>query len=272
MKRKVHNFAIGQKINHLTVLSRTKRNNVACWECQCDCENKTIIYPQSFDLANNKITSCGCVKKKNMQKVGKNNTGNFKPADIAGLMFNYIEVITFSRTTDGVHYWNCYCNGCNEFKEIEQNSIKYYAKSCGCLKIENAKKLGHARRAKDPKIQSAKKAFEKYSKEGLTFEQFLELSQQPCYICTKLPNESNCCNIYQYKETTYVTDLDSVNYFYNGLDRKDNNLLHTIDNVKPCCKICNSAKLNRTFDNFNDHIINIFNKILNTSELRKLIK
>ena len=33
-------------------------------------------------------------------------------------------------------------------------------------------------------------------------------------------------------------------YIYNGIDRIDNNKGYTMDNVVPCCEICNNAKKN----------------------------
>ena len=33
-------------------------------------------------------------------------------------------------------------------------------------------------------------------------------------------------------------------FFYNGIDRVDNSIGYTADNVVPCCKTCNSAKSN----------------------------
>lgn len=33
-------------------------------------------------------------------------------------------------------------------------------------------------------------------------------------------------------------------YIYNGLDRKDNSTGYTLENVVPCCKMCNNSKKN----------------------------
>ena len=47
-------------------------------------------------------------------------------------------------------------------------------------------------------------------------------------------------------------------YIYNGVDRKDNNLGYTIDNCVPCCHRCNSMKSNLSYQNFIQHISNIY--------------
>jgi len=39
-------------------------------------------------------------------------------------------------------------------------------------------------------------------------------------------------------------------YIYNGLDRIDNEKGYLLDNVTPCCKICNQAKHALSLDDF----------------------
>lgn len=44
----------------------------------------------------------------------------------------------------------------------------------------------------------------------------------------------------------------------NGIDRKDNTKGYILDNCLPCCKICNYMKKDSTYDEFVQHIKNIF--------------
>ena len=37
---------------------------------------------------------------------------------------------------------------------------------------------------------------------------------------------------------------------FNGIDRKDNNRGYCTDNVVPCCKACNRAKMSTPYDKF----------------------
>lgn len=68
---------------------------------------------------------------------------------------------------------------------------------------------------------------------GLEFkidkENFYTLTQQPCVYCGEL-NE------------------------YNGLDRIDSSIGYTIENVVPCCSICNKMKLDHSKEFFFEHI------------------
>jgi len=70
----------------------------------------------------------------------------------------------------------------------------------------------------------------------LTFEQFSEIINKPCTYCSL----SNA----------------------RGVDRLDSSKSYTLDNVTPCCKICNSMKSDMTSQEFIEHIEKIMsNKI-----------
>jgi hypothetical protein len=73
-------------------------------------------------------------------------------------------------------------------------------------------------------------------KDGLEFLDFLRISQEPCHYCGSPPS-----NLAKQKKRTFR---------YNGLDRKDSSLPHTLDNVVPCCKTCNFAKQGVGYEEF----------------------
>jgi hypothetical protein len=65
----------------------------------------------------------------------------------------------------------------------------------------------------------------------LTFEQFVEIGANPCYICGTPPNGE-----------------------LNGLDRVNNAEGYTSDNIRSCCSNCNYMKRNHSLDGFLEHI------------------
>lgn len=77
--------------------------------------------------------------------------------------------------------------------------------------------------------------FSKYKKRAarvghpfkLSWGMFLVLTSLPCYYCSRPPS-----NRLPRKE----------DFFYNGIDRKNNDLPYTIENSVPCCAICNRGK------------------------------
>ena len=54
----------GQKFNSLRVVQRvgTSKDGQALWQCQCDCENVSLVDGKSLRTGNTK--SCGCSRKK----------------------------------------------------------------------------------------------------------------------------------------------------------------------------------------------------------------
>ena len=142
--------------------------------------------------------------------------------------------------------WLCKCD-CGTEKLIDGVSLRNgNTKSCGCLKKELLTKLNENKEIKHNRLSlgvaSLRKTIDSYKriakKRGrsfeLTQEQFVELTKKDCHYCGASPNnitESNNC----YGE-----------YIYNGIDRIDNSKGYTLDNVVPCCKICNYAKRNLT--------------------------
>ena len=72
----------------------------------------------------------------------------------------------------------------------------------------------------------------------LTFEEFINLTQQNCYYCKHFPNQ-------------IVKQRGAFGeYVYNGIDRLDNTKGYTLDNCVSCCKTCNIMKLDLSFDIF----------------------
>ena len=62
-------------------------------------------------------------------------------------------------------------------------------------------------------------------------------------------------------------------YLYNGLDRIDSSCKHTLNNVVPCCIICNRMKNDRSLHDFNNWIIAVYNRIsIIKSKLYDIIK
>jgi 5-methylcytosine-specific restriction endonuclease McrA len=55
--------------------------------------------------------------------------------------------------------------------------------------------------------------------------------------------------------------LDGL-FIYSGLDRIDNNLPHTEENVVPCCKQCNKAKSYRSQEEFFEWVENVYKNLI----------
>jgi hypothetical protein len=87
-------------------------------------------------------------------------------------------------------------------------------------------------------------------KTGLEFniskDEFRQLTQEKCHYCGTKPNNIS----YRGKRGTYKTGKYLSQYVYNGLDRIDSSKGYTLDNVVPCCGICNHAKHTMSYEEF----------------------
>lgn len=90
-------------------------------------------------------------------------------------------------------------------------------------------------------------------KSGLEFEidveAFRSLTQEYCHYCGSPPN-----NTMKRKTGKHVSVLK-----YNGLDRIDSTRGYTLENVVPCCGICNHAKHTMSYHDFTNWLTTVVN-------------
>lgn len=172
-----------------------------------------------------------------------------KRVDLAGRIFGYLEVISPEYIIAGKRsrtYWTCKCV-CGTIHKVEHGSLqKGNVTSCGCRSkglISDKLKKGGYRANLVVAFHGIKSSARQrnYSHE-IDLETFHEISQKECFYCGDV--KTNCC-----KERTTCEP-----FFYNGLDRIDNNIGYIADNVVSCCKFCNWAKSTMTQKEFFDHI------------------
>jgi hypothetical protein len=165
----------------------------------------------------------------------------------------------------------CKCD-CGNEKITNLSSVKRQrTNSCGCLAVESIQNIhqrayASGRYTRDAKISSAKHVFNKRYKDGnLSFREFLELVTQNCFYCGAKP--ANCHNVYRnrlYNSTNKVGYTKERillgDFISNGLDRIDSNGKHDRDNVVPCCKFCNQAKMKQTQQDFFNLVSRIYER------------
>jgi 5-methylcytosine-specific restriction endonuclease McrA len=172
-----------------------------------------------------------------------------KKLDITGEKYNRLTAISFNEKTNK---WLCKCD-CGTIKEIKLDKLRGgKTKSCGCLnneaRIAKAHKLYSACIKYEPHIASAVKTWRRRYSDGLSFEDFMYISQMNCFYCGKSP--ANIANSHKHDKKAAKQTVANGNFIYNGLDRMDSAKNHNINNVVPCCWRCNSAKSNKSLDEF----------------------
>ncbi len=192
--------------------------------------------------------------------------------ELIGTKYGYLTIIEEAafriKNNYKQRYWNCLCD-CGNYKEINHGELmkNNRIKSCGCKTKETTlKKIKEYNDNKYKKLSctASEYAFYKTYKHSptvklrnkefnISFDNFIKLVRLDCYYCGT--NPINKRYSYAKKEFQYL----------NGLDRVDNFKGYTLDNVVPCCFICNKAKGTMTcieFKNWVNKIYKFQNKII----------
>jgi hypothetical protein len=159
--------------------------------------------------------------------------------NLTGQRFGKLETISRAPNYKNKTRWNCICDCGEKTTVFSLNLKKGNTKSCGCLNTHH-RFLDATLTAKHSLYYRYKKVCAKnrnYSF-SLNFAEFIALTEQNCHYCGKKPN--------QFCKRKY----DRKIFFYNGLDRLNNDRGYDSDNVVPCCKNCNRAKLGRSKKEF----------------------
>lgn len=104
---------------------------------------------------------------------------------------------------------------------------------------------------------SAKKRGIKYK---LSFEYFKSLISKKCHYCAAEPKKYNAYgSTFSKSKVVNRKNYDRVTVFVNGIDRVKNQIGYTRANCVPCCRTCNSMKLDGTKTAFINHCKKVAN-------------
>lgn len=157
--------------------------------------------------------------------------------DITGQSWNYLTAIEFA----GIHTYNngktgakwlfrCDCG--NEKVMLARSVRKGERKSCGCLRRHGWESMAwHVYKSC-------------YADGNIKFDEFCKLAEMDCFYCGKEPSNYRVRN--------------GNEWIYNGLNRKDHNRGHDLDNVVPCCWDHNEMISDRGHDEFLDEVETIY--------------
>lgn len=186
-----------------------------------------------------------------------------KYKNIKGNKYGYVTVLEYTRTIDGAAYWKCKCD-CGKEIELLGSEItrptRAPTKSCGCMR---GKHFSASRSNKDPQKVMRNNIYNVFRRNArkrkltvsISYEEWLLLSQQPCYYCGR--TKTNCGkNKYRAK---YPTESKREDFYYNGIDRLDSTLHYSPGNCVPCCRRCNFAKGTMDQHDFYQFIKDVYN-------------
>jgi hypothetical protein len=169
--------------------------------------------------------------------------------DLTGKRFG--RLVVQERVLCGEHVtWLCKCD-CGGTKIVRGQSLRQgRCKSCGCL---------HKESTRPNKLASGEAAmnilYSRYRRDAsnrgyawsLSKDCFESVTKKNCYYCGVPPS------------SVFTRVALNGEYVYNGIDRIDNSLGYTEENVVPCCSTCNRMKSDMSKDSFLSHVEKISN-------------
>ena len=261
----------GQKFGRLTVIKRAEDKILSngqkkvMWHCLCSCGNEIDV--QAYNLTHEHTKSCGCLYKDRAAETSL--------VDLTGRKFGRWTVLSRgeSRITPSGQrktMWKCCCE-CGTVRDVDAcNLVNGLSQSCGCLQRDNTTMdltkrkydnngnlthkfcpcckdfidislFGKNKRRADGYNEycnnclkyDAKKRYDHYKHNAkgrklcfnLTLDEFKDITSKPCIYCNGF--------------STYFNNTGIC-----GIDRIDSSKGYTIDNVIPCCEMCNKMKSN----------------------------
>jgi hypothetical protein len=192
------------------------------WKCVCSCGNFVEVRSSSL-VKKGGTKSCGCLSKKHF-------------VDLTGLKNNRLTAIKhLGKNNYSNHIYECLCE-CGKRLNIEGSDFKTgRIKSCGyCTKsINSANKLPYGEMLYNTLYQDYQiKAKQRDIEFDIPKDIFLQEINKNCHYCNQEPS-----NLKKNKSKWNPEQI-----LYSGLDRVDNNKGYLVDNIVPCCFICNQAK------------------------------
>ena len=175
-------------------------------------------------------------------------------SDLVGKRFARLVVVErVENDHAGNSTWRCICDCGTERRVLSGNLKRGSTRSCGCLAAEQAKRRKHAlpegRACRNVLLLDYMRKAEDHRLEwGIPEEKFDELVAKNCHYCDSPPSN-----------TKRGRGNNGV-FVYNGIDRRDNTRGYLLDNVVPCCSVCNWMKRHLSVAEFLSHVRKISNK------------
>lgn len=153
------------------------------------------------------------------------------------------------------------CNCGKEWQAQVGNIMNGTTFCCGKYPCRTYKSLYQNKRDPEVGYKALFYVYKKHAKERhlefyLTYDEFKYLLSQNCHYCNVVPKQV-------YKLTRPGTNeiRTGVPIVYNGIDRIDSNGDYTLKNTVTACKRCNVGKMDQSYNDFIQLVINIYNNL-----------
>lgn len=152
--------------------------------------------------------------------------------------FGIIKVIKLSHVKNNRRFYDILCLNCNTYSKLRSDNILRKNRVC-CTNCKNIVQ-SEISQNKYSKLRKYRKIYNSYKNNAKSRNINFEINLEKTIKLV----DSNCF---------YCNDETS-----KGIDRFNNKLGYTNENVVPCCKNCNFMKNNLTINDFLQHIEKIY--------------
>lgn len=163
----------------------------------------------------------------------------------------FTRLVVIERAESNIHghtKWHCVCDCGNKIIAYASDLKRGGRPSCGCLKsekISQIKKLPVGMAGFNYMYaQYRKGAIQRNLAFMLTINEFASLIDKNCHYCGIGPM------LKAFGEVRMKAKNVNGNFIYTGIDRKDTSLGYQLENCVTCCKTCNFAKNNMSYEEF----------------------
>ena len=169
-----------------------------------------------------------------------------EPINIKGQKFNKLTALEYM----GKSRWKFYCDCGKTTMKPGYDVTHGRTKSCGCLAKETAHKL-NLKKWGEASLTNIYCSYRKTAENrklsfNLSFEELKNIIDQPCHYCGAI------------KTNEKKSNFNNGSYYYNGIDRVNNNIGYELSNVVPSCFMCNEAKKTKSYNEFLDWVNRIY--------------
>jgi hypothetical protein len=177
--------------------------------------------------------------------------------DLTGKRFTRLVVTSRAESNKYGHTrWNCKCDCGNDIVAYASDLKRGGRPSCGCLKsekIRDIRKLDLGQAALNYVFSQYKKsAKEREIVFALTMDCFKSFIDNKCHYCGAGPS------LKAFGVNRMAQNNVNGNFIYTGIDRKNSDEGYHPENCVACCKTCNFAKNDMSYDYF----INYLNRLV----------
>lgn len=168
--------------------------------------------------------------------------------NLLGKKFHKLTPVEYLGKIKNRDHYICLCDCGNKSKVSSISLKRNTTKQCrNCANISHGQKLKTADAGLNRHLTTYKAgAKSRHLEFRLTKSEFQTLVKADCFYCGQVPEARKFSSS---RET----------FYFNGIDRKNNNLGYILENCVACCKMCNFQKGKYNYEEF----INWVQKLIN---------